>query len=111
MRNVPPALQAALPAPPLQGGMGDASPVLPFDSPAPPSQGGMGDASPALRLQAAAPAPPLQGGVRVNDNNLEKLGDNESVMTDACNGAQKTNRLLVQSIKGTSHSMYCYNHL
>ena len=111
MRNVPPALQAALPAPPLQGGMGDASPVLPFDSPAPPSQGGMGDASPALRLQAAAPAPPLQGGVRVNDNNLEKLGDNGSVMTDTCNGAQKTNRLLVQSIEGTSHSMYCYNHL
>jgi hypothetical protein len=42
---------------------------------------------------------------------LEKLGDNWSVMTDTCNGAQKTNCLLVQSIEGTAHSMYCYNHL
>jgi hypothetical protein len=32
---------------------------------------------------------------QVNDINLEKLGDNGSVMTDTCNGAQKTNRLLV----------------
>jgi hypothetical protein len=48
---------------------------------------------------------------QLNDINLDKLGDNGSVMTDTCNGAQKTNRLLVQSIKGTAHSMYCYNHL
>jgi hypothetical protein len=48
---------------------------------------------------------------QVNYINLEKLGDNGSVMTDTCNGAQKTNRLLVQSIEGTAHSMYCYNHL
>ena len=48
---------------------------------------------------------------QLNDINVEKLGDNGSVMTDTCNGAQKTNRLLVQSIKGTAHSMYCYNHL
>jgi hypothetical protein len=53
----------------------------------------------------------LHGGMRVNDINLEKLGDNGSVMTDTCNGAQKTNRLIVQSIEGTAHSMYWYNHL
>ncbi len=48
---------------------------------------------------------------QLNDINLEKLDDNGSVMTDTCNGAQKTNRLLVQSIEGTAHSMYCYNYL
>ena len=48
---------------------------------------------------------------QLNNINLEKLGDNGSVMTDTCNGAQKTNRLIVQSIEGTAHSMYCYNHL
>jgi hypothetical protein len=52
------ASEGALPAPPLQGGMGDASPQ--GASPAPPLQGGMGDAS--LAPQGALPAPPLQGG-------------------------------------------------
>jgi hypothetical protein len=28
---------------------------------------------------------------QLNDINLEKLGDNGSVMTDTCNGAQKNN--------------------
>ena len=90
MGNAFPMPQADVQAPPLQGGMRNASPALQAALPAPPLQGGWGMPPRRSRLQAAAPAPPLQGGVRVNDINLEKLGDNGSVMTDTCHGAQKT---------------------
>ena len=32
-------------------------------------------------------------------------------MTDTCNGARKTNRLLCEDVDGTVHSLFCHNHL
>ena len=60
MGNAFPMPQADVQAPPLQGGMRNASPALQAALPAPPSQGGMGDASPVLPFDS--PAPPSQGG-------------------------------------------------
>ena len=45
-----------------------------------------------------------------DDITLDKLEDG-AVMTDTCNTALKTNRLLGKEVNGTVHELYCHNHL